>query len=116
MNWFFYSILALASFVAYDLYSRKLGVNSINPRAFSVIFNGAVVILTPLLLLIEPLSLNPLPIKILLITIINLLSWTLFGRFEYFAHKFVEASTLSIILRLAPALTFIFSIIFLHEQ
>lgn len=115
MSWFFYSIFALVTFVAYDLLSRKLAVNSLNPRAFGALYNGLVALLTLFLLFVEPIHLKPLAAGILILTFANLAVWTLFGRVEYYAHKFVEASTLSLILRLAPVITFVLSALFLHE-
>ncbi len=115
MTWFIYSILALVLFTGYDLLGRKLAVNSLNPRAFVVIYNLLVAILSPLLLFIEPINLKPISLAVVLLTIIVLVIWALFARFEYIARKEVEASTMSIVIRLAPALAFIFSILLLKE-
>lgn len=116
MLWFIYSIFALILFVAYDLFSRKIGSTCKNPRVFSAIYNFFASCATPLILFIEPVKIPNLNNYVLLLTFINLLVWWLFGRIEWHVHKHVEAGFLSIILRIAPALTFIFSIIFLKES
>lgn len=115
MTWLTYSIIALAAFSVYDLLSRYLGVQSKNPRAFSGVYNIFALLFVPILLFVEPIRFPTLTIVLIGLTSCGLLAWALFGRFEYFAHKHVEASTLTIILKLGPVITFILSILFLGE-
>lgn len=116
MNWLGYSIIALIIFSGYDLLSRKLGVQSKNPVAFGAVFYLIATLCTPLLLIVEPLQIPIItPIGVLL-TGGSLLAWILFGRVEYTAHKHVEASVLTILLRLGPVITFILSMLFLDEH
>jgi len=116
MNWLGYSIVALITFSGYDLLSRFLGVQSKNPRAYGVVFNFFSALAAFLLLAVEPLKIPTLSVSLLIITLFGMAAWSLFGRFEYYAHKHVEASTLTIIIRLATVINFILSITFLGES
>ncbi len=116
MTWFLFAIFSLICFTAYDLLSRKLSVDSANPRALAVLFNFLVAIMSPMLLLLEPLHAISLPPMVILFSLGSFVAWTLFSRAEFYAHKYVEASTLSIILKLAPALTLIYGVIFFGES
>lgn len=115
MNWLWYSVVALITFSGYELLSRHLGVQSKNPRAFSGIYNILALFFTPILLIVEPIKIPEFNNVLIGLTACGLLAWGLFGRFEYFAHKHVEASTLAIILRLGPVITFFLSVLFLKE-
>lgn len=116
MSWLGYAILALLSFAGYDLLSRKLAVQSKNPRAFAAVFYFIVALTVPVLLFIEPVKVPQVSFPVIVLTFFGLLSWILFGRFEYDAHKHVEASTLTIVERLAPVINLILSVLFLYES
>lgn len=115
MNWLGFALLSFFVFIGYELLSRKLGVNSRNPRAFSVVYSAISCLLTPILIFVEPIRVAPMEIGIVFLAAIGLTVWILFGRFEYFAHKHVEASTLAILLQLAPVFNFVLALIFLDE-
>ncbi len=115
MNWLSYSVIALVTFSGYDLLSRRLGVESKNPRAFGAVYYFVAAFLCPLLLFAEPLVTPSLSGVTLVLTALGLFAWILFGRIEYMTHKYVEASTLTILLRLGPIITFALSALFLAE-
>lgn len=96
--------------------SRKISLNSENPRVLSVIYYACVTLLAPLLWVIEPLHLKPIPMPIFLLTLLQIIVWTIFGRAEYLAHKHMEASTLSIVIKIAPVITLILSLVFFNEN
>lgn len=116
MSWFILAIFALISFVLYDLAGRYLATRSSNPQAFAVIYNLAVTILAPALFLFDPTLPHDITLRVVVFTIIGLLVWGLFGRFEYFAKKHTEASTLTIVTKLDVILNFILVMIFLGEK
>ena len=115
MTWLPLSLLALIFFSLYELYSRVAGVRSKNPRVFSVIYNAIAAILAVPFIFLTPLPGLQFTDKIILLLILDLIIWAAFGRLEYYTHKEVEASTLSIVLKLAPVITFILGSIFLQE-
>lgn len=116
MSWFILAIFALISFVLYDLAGRYLATRSSNPQAFAVIYNLAVTILAPALFLFDPSLPHDITLRVVVFTIIGLLVWGLFGRFEYFAKKHTEASTLTIVTKLNVILNFVLVMIFLGEK
>lgn len=116
MNWLGYSVIALVTFSGYDLLSRRLGVESKNPRAFGAVYYFIAAFLCPILLFAEPLVRPTLTPASLMLTVMGLCAWILFGRIEYVTHKYVEASTLTILLRLGPIITFTLSALFLAEE
>lgn len=116
MPWLILSLLALFTFVAYDIAGRYCAVKSENPRAFAVIFNGAVALIAPLIFLIDKTLPRAMSWQAALFTVIGLLLWGLNGRFEYFAKKHTEISTFTIITKVAPVGTFFLAVIFLKES
>lgn len=116
MSWFILSLFALISFVLYDLAGRYLATRSSNPQAFAIIYNLAVTILAPLLFLFDPTLPHDITPRVIIITIIGLVVWGLFGRFEYFAKKHTEASTMTIVTKLDVILNFLLVILFLGEK
>lgn len=116
MSWFILALLALASFVLYDLAGRYLATRSNNPQAFAIIYNLAVTILAPLLFLFDPTLPHDLTPTVIILTVVGLLVWGMFGRFEYFAKKHTEASTLTIVTKLDVILNFVLVLIFLGEK
>lgn len=116
MSWPILSILALFTFVIYDVSSRFFATRSESPRAFATIYNGVITILSPLVFLVDPTLPRHLSGQAIGMTIIGLVLWGLNGRFEYFAKKNTEISTFSIITKIAPILTFILAVTFLKES
>lgn len=116
MNWFFLSLSAMCFYVAYNLLSRVLAVRSVNPRAFSALYNGIASVLCFLFFFYEPFSWTTPSLKIILLTILGLVIWGLFARAEFATKKVVEISTLTVIIRFYPLVTFAASFIFLGES
>lgn len=116
MTWFFLSLFALSMFVTYDVLSRKLGVQAKNPRVFAALYNAVCALLSLFLFIGERPTIPQFSFWLIILLFLNLSVWAIFGRVEYVVHKHVEASTLSILLQLAPALSFLFSVFFLKEQ
>lgn len=115
MSWLPLSITALCLFVLYDLAGRYFATRSENPQAFSVIYNAIVAAFTPLLFFLDPVRPGPINLVTGLLAVVGLFVWGLYGRFEYFSKKHVEASTLSIVGKLDILLNFFLVLIFLHE-
>lgn len=115
MSWIFYTILALIFFVIYDLASRRVATRSENPQVFAAIYGLFVAVMAPILFFLDPSLPQGITPQVILMTIIGLVVWGLFGRFEYFARANTEASVFSIILKLAPVLNFFLSLVVLGE-
>lgn len=116
MNWLSYAIIALVTFSGYDLLSRHLGVQSKHPRAFGAVYYFTAALVTPILLVVEPIQIPSLSFLTIFLTACGLFVWILFGRLEYFVHKHVEASILTILIRLGPVITFVLSVFLLGES
>jgi drug/metabolite transporter (DMT)-like permease len=115
MNWFFYSLLAVLCFSSYDILSRVFGLNAKNPRVFAIIYNAIVAAMALIIYFIFPSRPNHLSLFSIVIGVCGLFIWAIFGRLEYYAHKHVEASLLTIVTKIATVITFLASIVFLHE-
>jgi len=111
-----YSIVALVMFVLYDTAGRTFASRSENPRVFATIFNLVAAVIAPLLLLFDSSLPTGIDGKVIGLTIVGLLIWALWGRFEYFARKHTEASTFTIMIKLAPVINFFLALIVLDEQ
>lgn len=115
MTWFGYAILSLLAFSAYEVMARFFGVKTRNPVAFSVIYNLLICLYFLPLFLVEPFKGVVWTWQLLGWTLVSVTIWTVFVRFEYFAHREVEATTLAVVLKIAPVITFGVSILFLNE-
>lgn len=115
MDWILFAFIPAILFTIWNLLARVVSVDSKNPRVFSVVYSliGAAVIF-PFLLFQLP-SLKQIPLEIIFITFLGSILYAIFDRFEFFAAKEIEASTLAIIFRITPIATLISSIIFLNE-
>jgi len=115
MNWFFLALTATSFFILYNLLSRILAIRSTSPRAFTILYNGIAAGLSVCLLVLEPFSIPSLSFEIIALSCVGFIIWALFARMEFLSKKYVEASTLTIIFRLAPLVTVVTSLLFLHE-
>lgn len=121
MSWFAYSLLALMCFSVLNLLTRIVAVKSVSPRASSFVFNvwGAI-IATVLFLLKESVhslsSLKTVSSYILILTVLSILLYAAYERLHFSVRKQIDASTIAILFRLSPALTFVFSILILKEN
>ncbi|MEI8232926.1 MAG: DMT family transporter [bacterium] len=116
MTWLIFSLLALTFFVIYDLSSRYLATKSENPLVFAAIYNFFVALMAPLLFFFDKTTPSHLTVPVLIMTVVGLIVWGLFGRFEYFARSHTEASVMSITVKLAPVINFFLALIILHES
>lgn len=116
MDWIFFAFIPALLFAIYNLLSRVISVNSKNPRVFSVVYSlvGSAVIFP--LFILQLRAINPIPKEILVITVIGTILYGIFDRFQFFASRDIEASTLAILFRLTPVVTLTASVVFLKEQ
>jgi len=117
MNWFVYSLLAMSLFVVYNLQSRVLSVKTRDPVVFAGVFNVIAGFTALSFFLFEDICIfeNVLDWKDILFAIIGMGFWLAFVKLEYPAKKITEASIFSIVIKFAPIVTVIFSILFLGE-
>jgi len=112
-----YTILTVAFLTALNLLMRVLAVNSKNPRAFSFIFNSWGALFAFLLFIIQPQQAFILPnFSIILLIILAIILYGTYERVQFYARKEIEVSTITVLFRLAPAVTFITSILILGES
>lgn len=116
MTWIIYTILAIFFYTATNLLMRTLAVNSKNPRAFSFIFNLWGAVFAFLIFAIEPKQSLFMPsVLITSLILFTILLYGTYERLQFYARKEIEVSTITILFRLAPAITFAASIIILGE-
>ncbi|MFA6183694.1 MAG: DMT family transporter [Parcubacteria group bacterium] len=117
MNWITYTILTVIFLTALNLLMRVLAVNSKNPRAFSFIFNSWGALFAFLLFIIQPRQTFATPdISIILLVLLSIILYGTYERIQFYARKEIEVSTITVLFRLAPAITFISSILVLGES
>lgn len=115
MTWFEYALISLVAFSLYDTASRRFGVGAKNPLALSVVYNLLICLYFVPLFLWQPAMWPEWNFKVVGLTALTIAVWTVFVRYEYFAHQKVEATTLAVVLKLAPAITFGLSVVWLGE-
>ncbi len=116
MSWLIFALLALITFVGYDVVGRYFATKSKNPQAFATIYNFTVAIIAPILYLFDKTMPTDLTPKVIFFTVIGCILWGLNGRFEYFAKKHTEASVFAITMKIAPVISFFLSLYFLQES
>lgn len=116
MSWFIFALISLIFFTGYSLLARILSVKSINPRAFSGVFNLCCSFLMLIFFLFENKEIVLPANNIIIITCLMIFLYVVFARVEFFANKYVESSTLTIIGKITPVVTFFASIVFLDES
>lgn len=116
MSWITLSLLALTTFVIYDVLGRYYATKSANPQAFATIYNFIVALTSPILFLFDPTFPSNLDLRIVGFTILGCILWGLNGRYEYFAKKHTEASVFAITMKIAPVINFALSLHFLKES
>lgn len=96
---------------------RVLAIKSKDPRAFSFNFNIIAAIIASLLFIPQVIGQNyEISINLFLLIGLASLLYGIFERTQFFARKYIEASTFSILSRLSPIVTFITSIVLLSES
>ncbi|OGG01928.1 hypothetical protein A2Z33_01680 [Candidatus Gottesmanbacteria bacterium RBG_16_52_11] len=115
MNWFGFAIATVILNTIYSILSRVLSVRSCDPRVFTALYNmtGGLMALGLWLVYPEPLKIPDF--RTGAITLLAILSWTLFSRLEFITRKKVEASVLTIVMRIGYAIPFAAAIIFFGE-
>lgn len=116
MSWLIYALLSAFCATLYALMSKVLSINSDNPRAFSVIFGLSAAICSLLLFTIEPFSMRPVEIPLLLLTIISTILYAIYDRTQFYARKYLEASRISVIWKLSTFVSVLIAILFLKED
>jgi drug/metabolite transporter (DMT)-like permease len=114
--WVVFAVLSLLFFVIYDQASRVLAIDSENPRAFAILYNTFAGIFSLFILLIEPFHFKTISVEIIILTLLMIILYGLFNRYEYYAHKYIEVSVLTLIAKIAPIITFFLSVILLGEK
>lgn len=116
MLWLVYALLAALLFAVVALLSRVIGIDSAHPRAYSVIFGFVSGICALFLFVVEPFSLRPISITVIVLTICSTLCYSFGDRVVFVVSKSIEASLVTIIDKLTPVVTFVASLIFLGES
>jgi drug/metabolite transporter (DMT)-like permease len=115
MSWLLYALLSLVSFSVYDVLSRVAGIQAKNPRAYSALYALLVSLLALPLFWWEPPVMPELTVEVVGLTLLSWVAWTVFVRYEYYAHKEMEATSLVLLLKLAPVVAFVLAVTVLGE-
>lgn len=116
MNWFYWALATAISSAAYNLMGRVVAVKSKDARVFSVIFGAIASVMSFFFFLIEPFEFKNLSWKVIVLTLVSTVLMAIFERLQFYVRKEIDASSLSIIFRLIPAVSVTASIIFLKES
>lgn len=117
MTWIVFALLSLIFSTTFQVLSRVLAVKSENPRVFSTVFNSIATIFAFLLLFLEPWSIKSFPpVGIIFLTLLSTILYGVFERTQFYVRKNIDASTLTILFRLAPVITLIASFLILKEN
>jgi drug/metabolite transporter (DMT)-like permease len=116
MNWFYWALATALVSTAYNLMGRVVAVKSQDARVFSVIFGAMASVMAFFYFLIEPFSFKAISVPVIGLTIVSTILMAVFERLQFYVRKEIDASTLSIIFRLIPAVSVVASIIFLKES
>jgi uncharacterized membrane protein len=100
MTWFYYLLPAIVLFASLQIFQRKIGIDTANPRASAVVFNGIASLLALLIFFIvgdyQRLNIPTTPTPWILLGLGGLF-YGLFERYRFSASKHLEASILVVI-------------------
>ncbi len=100
MNWFYYLLPAIVLFASLQIFQRKIGVDTANPRASAVVFNAIAGILAFILFIAlgdyQRLNIPTTPTPWILLGLGGLF-YGLYERYRFSASKHLEASILVVI-------------------
>lgn len=100
MTWFYYLLPAIVLFASLQIFQRKIGVDTANPRVSAVVFNGIASLLALLIFFIvgdyQRLNIPTTPTPWILLGLGGLF-YGLFERYRFSASKHLEASVLVVI-------------------
>ncbi len=116
MTWFIYALISAIIGVAYSVVARKLSVESENPRALSIVFNGCSALIALSLFLFENWWFNPVPLHVWGLVILSVVLYAVFEGTQFYGRKYVDVSTSSIIFRLNTVIAVFTSFVFLRES
>lgn len=118
MNWFILSLSATFLFSIYGILSKILSLKSKYPNAFSAIYYLLTALISLIFIFFQPskIFLHTLSTNTIILTILSFIIWGIFGKVEFLSRKKVEASILPIIVKIAPIVTFLISMIFFKEK
>lgn len=114
--WLTLSIICACVFAVNNILGRILAVKSDNPRAFAFVYNFWNGLFALTYWLIKPEAIAAIPADIIYLLIIVVVLYGIFNRYEFYAKKHVEISTLTILFRVASLIAFFASIIFWKES
>ncbi len=100
MTWSYYLLPAIFLFASLQIFQRKIGINSTNPRASAVVFNGIAGLLAFILFIAlgdyHRLQIPTTPLPWIFLGLGSLF-YGLFERYRFSASKYIEASVLVVI-------------------
>jgi len=118
VSWFVYSLISVLFFTANNLFLRLLAVKSENPRTSSMVFNLWGALFGFLLFLIDTnfsFSFPAISLTGWFYILLVVLFYGLYERSHFYVRKEVDASTATILFRLAPVIAF-FGAIYLYSE
>lgn len=111
----FIALCAAILFTSYGLLSRVLAKDSEDPLALSVVYQLYGALFSVPLFFLEPWKFGITP-QIIFITFLATIFFGIFQGTEFFSRKYLEASRLTVMFQITPVVTFIASILLLHES
>jgi len=113
---FVLALAAAVSFATYSLIARVLAKASRDPLAFSILYGAWSSILAFPIFLFEPWKFGVITPMILFVTFLATVFFAIFQGTEFFSRKHLEASRLTVLFQLTPAITFLGAILLLQES
>ena len=115
MTWLLYALVSAFLGVGYMIVSRKLSVQSVNPRALSIVFNACSSLIALALFSFEKWWFTPVQLYVWGLVLASILLYTIFEGTHFYGRKYVDASTASILFRLNTVISVLASFLFLQE-
>ncbi|MEK7595030.1 MAG: DMT family transporter [Patescibacteria group bacterium] len=116
MAWEINALISSILFSLNSILGRSLAVKSEDPRAFAFVYNAIAAGFALVFLVFEQTKFTPLPMWVIILSALNMVTYGIFNRYEFFARKYVEASTYTILTKFIPIVTFTIAILFLGES
>ncbi len=110
-----FGLITVVSASTYALTARYVVKGASNPLAFSILFTLFSALISCGLIFIEPLVFSSDAVRYIPLLLLSGVLYGIYDATQFSARKYLEASSFSIILQIAPVIAFLLSILILKE-
>lgn len=115
MAWYIYALVPLFLYTVFNILTRVVLRDTEDTKSFAVLFYGLTALINLAIGIVEPIRVGTITPTVGWLTAVVFVIWGVFGFLETNAKKYTEISTFMVLVKIGTVLSFILSVVFLHE-